>query len=137
MTRWFEGIVIGTLLIASFGCENVGNSRMINQTDSLSERDRVSLVAAANSGDASAAYRLASYYDFFVRDTVQGTHWLRVASQLGHSEAQYALGTRLRMSKDPAQGAEGLQWLQKAAIAGHKRAQERLERITGDQFPQF
>ncbi len=104
----------------------VPDSTNQSATSSLDE-----LRAMANSGDASAQYRLGEAYergDGVPQDNVEAVKWYRKAAERGRPDAQRNLGYLYIWGGKgvPANAVEGERWSRKAAEQGDKWAQQQL-----------
>ncbi len=82
--RWRPWLLLGALVFCVVGC---GGSRLV-----IDDQVR----AAAASGDADAAFKLGTAYDFGTggvdRDATQAFDWYRKAAESGHAAAAQSLG---------------------------------------------
>ncbi|MXY16004.1 MAG: sel1 repeat family protein, partial [Acidobacteria bacterium] len=90
-------------------------------------QDPDALRAAAESGDADAAYRLGRAYQRgrdVVRDPAEGARWVRIAAEQAHAEAQNDLGRSYANGYGvPRDLEEGVRWFRLAAEQGFAVAQ--------------
>lgn len=101
----------------------------------LSAQELAELPSKARAGDATAAVRLAQYYDFIALESATARQWWTVAAEAGNAVAQYNLAAQLLESDDPASIANGRAWLQRAAQAGDRAAIQRLENESQNPTP--
>lgn len=90
----------------------------------------------AQSGDASAMYRLGRIYatgSGVERDYVEAFNWYKRAAKAGNTDAMYALGEAYEHGtgvRDDIQQA--VNWYDQATLRGNKKAKAALQRLGED-----
>ncbi len=100
----------------------------LSESDALTEIELKNFLAKATAGDARSAYIISNHYEFGVGDYERADSWLVRAAELGSSDAQFSLGTRMLESEDKSVQALGAKWIANAAKSGSVEAQNELGR---------
>jgi TPR repeat protein len=94
-------------------------------------------IAAAESGDPDAEFRLAMAYmsdgpsdaiEGIPHDRAKAVEWIKKAAEAGHSQAMFLLG--MEYSTSPSERLdfkEALKWFRRAQMAGHAHAAEAIQ----------
>ena len=97
------------------------------------------LIAAAESGEPQAQYRLALLLasgPVAVRDDRKAADWMHRAAESGHADAQFALGKMYERGRGVARNPmTAKMWYERAAAAGHTEARAMLERAPVSRRP--
>lgn len=90
----------------------------------LTQEALIESIGLASGGDKDAAFKVAKYYRWTVRDIDEAFVWEEIAASLGHSTAQYNLASRALEAGD---FAKALHWAQAALASGEADAQQLID----------
>jgi TPR repeat protein len=114
-------------LICSLGCcSHVVQISNPNASLELSAEQVTAYQKDAQSGDATAAWKLYLYYNIARNDPENGLRWLTKSAEYGNPNAQYNLGCTYLNLQDTAKAKF---WFQRAADSGSAEAKIRLTEL--------
>jgi TPR repeat protein len=89
----------------------------------ISPVDRIKLAEAGENGDGEAAFKLAQFYNFSVKNPELERHWLRISATNDHLVGQYNLAyTLINWGTSAEEKEEGMQLMRKYANNGNEHA---------------